>query len=58
MLSEAQKYHAYARACLQLAERADTAERKEKLLELSRVWTEAASREDALCRVADAELIS
>jgi hypothetical protein len=41
-----------------LAERADTAERRKKLLELSRVWMEAALREDALCRVAGPEPIS
>jgi hypothetical protein len=42
MLSEAKKYLAYARECLQLAEKADTADIRERLLELSRAWMEAA----------------
>jgi hypothetical protein len=48
MPSEAKKYHAYARECLQQAEKADKPETREKLLELSRVWLEAALREDGL----------
>jgi hypothetical protein len=43
---EAQKYHAYARECLRLAEAADKADQREKLIELSRVWMEAALNEE------------
>jgi hypothetical protein len=45
MLPDAKKYHAYARECLELAEQADSAETRQKLIELSRVWMEAALRE-------------
>jgi hypothetical protein len=48
MFSEAQKYHAYARECVRLADEAKTLETKEKLLELSRVWNDAALREEGL----------
>ena len=48
MLSEATKYHACARECLQQAEKADTPEIREKLIELSRVWLETALREEGL----------
>jgi len=48
MPSEAKKYHAYARECLHQAEKADAPETKEKLIELSRVWLEAALREEGL----------
>jgi hypothetical protein len=48
MLSEAKKYHAYARECLEQAEKADTLEIRERLIELSRVWLEAALREEGL----------
>jgi hypothetical protein len=44
-LSEAEKYHVYARECLRLAEAADRSDDREKLVELSRVWIEAALRE-------------
>jgi hypothetical protein len=46
MSYEAKKYHAYARECLQLAEKADRAEVREKLMELSRVWSQAALNEE------------
>jgi hypothetical protein len=46
--SEATKYYAYARECLRQAEAADTADRREKLIELSRVWVEAALNEQLL----------
>jgi hypothetical protein len=46
MSCEAKKYHAYARECLQLAEKADRAEVRQKLIELSRVWSEAALNEE------------
>ena len=48
MPSEANKYHAYARECLQQAKKADKPETMEKLIELSRVWLEAALREEGL----------
>ena len=46
MLLKAKKYHAYARECLQLAERANKAEVRQSLIELSRVWMEAALNEE------------
>jgi len=42
MLSEAKKYHGYARECLKLAEEATRADVREQLVELSRIWMEAA----------------
>jgi hypothetical protein len=50
MLPDAKKYHAYARECLELAEQADSAETQQKLIELSRVWMEAALREEGLLK--------
>jgi hypothetical protein len=47
-LAEAKRYHAYARECLRLAEAADKSDDREKLIELSRLWTEAALREERL----------
>jgi hypothetical protein len=44
--SAANKYHAYARECLKLAETATTPDIREKLIELSRVWIEAALNEE------------
>jgi hypothetical protein len=44
--SEAEKYHDYARECIRLAEQAKTAEHREKLLDLSRAWMEAALTEE------------
>jgi hypothetical protein len=46
ILSEAKKYHAYARECLKLAEEATRQDVRERLVELSRVWMEAALREE------------
>jgi hypothetical protein len=46
MLSEAKKYHAYARECLKLTETADTPDIRQRLIELSRVWMEAALNEE------------
>jgi hypothetical protein len=46
MLLEAKKYHAYARECLQLAERANKPEVRQSLIELSRVWMEVALNEE------------
>ena len=45
-LSEAKRYHAYARECLQLAEEAESAEVQASLSELSHIWMEAALEED------------
>jgi hypothetical protein len=42
---EAKKYYAYARECLRQAETAEKADAREKLIELSRVWMEAALNE-------------
>ena len=39
---EAKKYQGYARECLRQAEAANTPDAREKLVELSRVWMEAA----------------
>ena len=46
MLSEAKKYHAYARECVRLAGRAQTPELRDKLIELARVWMDAALTEE------------
>ena len=42
MLSEAKKFHSYARECLQLAEQATEPDTKKSLIELSHIWMEAA----------------
>jgi hypothetical protein len=42
MFSDAKQYHAYARECLRLAEEADGPEIRQRLIELSRTWMEAA----------------
>src|SRR5580704_12246596 len=44
--SEAQKYWQYSRECTKQALEADTPERRDQLLGLARVWTEAAIREE------------
>ena len=46
MLSEAKKYHAYARECLKLAGEATNSDLRKRLVELSRVWMEAALEEE------------
>ena len=46
ILSEAKKYHAYARECLKSAEEATRPDVRERLVELSRVWMEAALSEE------------
>jgi hypothetical protein len=46
MLSEAKKYHAYARECLQLAEQATEPDIRKRLIELSHIWMEAALEEE------------
>jgi hypothetical protein len=46
ILSEAKKYHACARECLKLAEEDTRPDVRERLVELSRVWMEAALEEE------------
>jgi hypothetical protein len=46
MLSEAKKFHGYARECLQLAEQAADFDIKKSLIELSHIWMEAALKEE------------
>ena len=46
-LSEAKRYHAYARECLQVAEEAESAEVQASLSELSQIWMEAALKEES-----------
>jgi hypothetical protein len=48
---EAKKYLDYARECARQAEEAQTAELREKLIELSRVWMSAALAEDQATRM-------
>jgi hypothetical protein len=48
MMSEAKKYHAYARECLKLAETADTPNIRQRLIELARHWMAAALNEEQL----------
>jgi hypothetical protein len=45
-LAKAKKYHANARDCIRLAETADKPDIRERLIELSRVWMEAAFNEE------------
>jgi hypothetical protein len=45
-LSEAKKYHAYARECLKLAGEATNSDLRKRPVELSRVWMEAALQEE------------
>ena len=51
MGAEAKKYFAYARECARQAREATSAERRDKLLELSRVWMIAALTEGNTIRV-------
>jgi hypothetical protein len=44
----AKKYRDYASECVRLAEQADSIEKRNKLLELARVWADAAVVEDQL----------
>ena len=46
LLSEAKKFHAYARECLQLAEQATEPDIRKRLIELSHIWMEAALEEE------------
>ncbi len=54
MPSEANKYWFYSRECARQAEQAETEERRNRLLELSVTWTEAAVREEAAERALSA----
>jgi hypothetical protein len=46
MPSEAKKYEGYARECVRLAGHADTPEARDQLLDLARVWMDAAMTEE------------
>jgi len=46
MRSEAEKYHSYARECVRLAGRAEMPELRDKLIDLARVWMDAALTEE------------
>jgi hypothetical protein len=46
MSSEAKKYYGYARECVRFAEEANSVETRNKLLELARVWMDAALIEE------------
>jgi hypothetical protein len=46
MSPEAKKYHGYARECTRLAAQANTIEKRSKLLDLARVWRDAALTEE------------
>jgi hypothetical protein len=46
MSSEAKKFHAYARESLQLAEQATEPDIRKSLIDLSRIWMEAALKEE------------
>jgi hypothetical protein len=51
MRSEAEKYYAYARECFDQAGRTDSATKRDKLLELARVWTQAAWTEQSAAQM-------
>ncbi len=46
MLSERKTYEDYARECVRLAGRAQTPELRDQLIELARVWMDAAITEE------------
>jgi hypothetical protein len=46
MSSEAKKYHGYARECVRLAEAAETPDRRDRLIDLARIWMDAALTEE------------
>jgi hypothetical protein len=46
MLSEAKKYHGYARECVRLAGAAETPELRDRLIDLARIWIDAAMIEE------------
>jgi hypothetical protein len=49
MSSAAKEFEGFARDCVRLAERADTPELREKLLNLAREWMRAVMDEDSDC---------
>ena len=48
MPSEASKYLDYARECIRLAGHAESADARDKLIDLARVWMDAAMTEEAM----------
>ena len=58
MLSEAKKYHDYARECVRLAGRAETPELRDKLIDLARVWMDAALTEEEAQEKDDSAFVS
>jgi hypothetical protein len=46
---EANKYQAYARECLGQTKSTEKAETRDKLIDLSRIWMDAALNEERLC---------
>jgi hypothetical protein len=46
MMSEAKKYHGYARECVRLAGAAETPELRDRLIDLARIWMDAALTEE------------
>jgi hypothetical protein len=38
MLSQAKRYHGYARECVRLAGAAETPELRDRLIDLARIW--------------------
>jgi hypothetical protein len=46
MSARAKEYHAYARECILMAERADSEETRNGLLELAQLWSNAALIEE------------
>jgi hypothetical protein len=51
MASEAAKYLAYAKQCVRLAEHAETPEARDKLVDLARVWMDAAMTEEEAAKL-------
>lgn len=49
---ESSKYRRYASECVLLAQQADSIEKRNKLVELARVWTDAALVEEQCVAVA------
>jgi hypothetical protein len=50
---EAKKYRRYASECVRLAQQANSVEKRNKLVELARVWIDAALVEDQLAAEAE-----
>ena len=46
MLSQAKRYHGYARECVRLAGAAETPEHRDRLIDLARIWMDAALTEE------------